>query len=290
MPLEAITHNRAVVSQLRKAVSDQKISHAYLFSGKAGVRRELGIEFTKSILCTESADDNCGRCISCRKMNHGNHEDVIFVDIDGSTIKTEAIERLISSISYKAVGNRTVVLMDNADRMTVAAQNKLLKTLEDPAGNAVIILLAERENTLKDTIVSRCVCFHLQEVQVVEDDSLSLVSLDFIKLSYLGAAYYKKKDLLENIMSERMLCLNFLDALEEMLRSLLLIKADVPELVSGRSSAGNLEEVLHVDNAFIQKAVQALENTRNAIQQNYNMSYAMKWLCLQINDRRLMEG
>lgn len=289
MSLDAIEHNRTVVSQLKKVVTDKKISHAYLFVGEPDIRRELGFEFSKSILCTESADDNCGKCISCRKMEHGNHEDVLLIDKDGSTIKTEAIENLISSISYKSIGERSVVIMDNADRMTVAAQNKLLKTLEDPAGNSIIILLAERKNALKDTIVSRCVSFYLQEGRVFEDSHLSSVSLEFIKLCQDGAAYYKKKELLENVISERTLCLNFLDVLEEMLRSLLLLKLNVPTLLSGGSNANLFKEILYIDIAFIQKAIQALEDTRKVIQQNYNMNYAMKWLCLQMNGRRLME-
>jgi DNA polymerase-3 subunit delta' len=289
MSLGSIKHNKAVIRQLKKVVLEDKISHAYLFVGEASTRRELGIEFSKAILCTESPDDNCDECVVCRKINHGNHEDVIFIDKDGSSIKTEAIENLISSISYKSIGARTVIIMDSADRMTVAAQNKLLKTLEDPAGNSIIILLAERKNALKDTIISRCVSFYLQEGEVFHDSRLSSVALEFIKLCVYGAAYYKKKHVLEDLISDRIVCLNFLDLLEEKLRVLLLIKADVPILLSENDKAAFFEEVLHVDVAFIQRAITALEDTRKAIQKNYNISYAIKWLCLRMDDRRLME-
>lgn len=291
MSLEAIKYNREVVRQLKNVISEGTVSHAYLFVGEASVRRELGIEFVKSILCKDSLGDNCGKCVLCTKIDHGNHEDVIFIDKEGNSVKTEAIERLIASISFKSIGARTVVMMDNADAMTVIAQNKLLKTLEEPAGNAVIILLAERKHALKDTVISRCVSFDLQESKSIPDTHLSVLALAFIKLCVYEGAYYKKISTLEEIFSDRTVCLDFLDVLEEKFRALLLIKAGASTLLSemDENTRAFFEALPYVDASFIQRAVTAIEDARKAIQQSFNISYALKLLCLRLDNRRLME-
>lgn len=291
MSLDAIKCNRAIIQQLKKVIAEDTVSHAYLFVGEASVRRELGIEFIKAILCVGSTGDNCGKCVACRKIQHSNHEDVIFIDKESNSIKTEAIKDLISSISYKSIGLRTVVLIDNADTMTVEAQNKLLKTLEDPAGNTVIILLAERKNALKDTVISRCVSFSLQEDEALPDARLSEVALSFIKLCAYGGPYYKKKDIVEPIFADRMVCLSFLDVLEEKFRTLLLMKAGASSMLleTDQSKAVFSELMPHLDIAFFQNTINALEETRKAIQQSYNTSYALKLLCLRTDSRRLME-
>lgn len=292
MSLESIKYNSEVIKQLRNVISEGTLSHAYLFVGEASVRLELGIEFVKAILCTDSVADNCGKCVVCKKVDHGNHEDVIFIDKEGNSIKTEAIERLIAAISYKSIGARTVVLMDNADAMTAVAQNKLLKTLEEPAGNAIIILLAERKNALKDTVLSRCASFSLQEGESLADTGLSSIALAFIKLAADGAPYYKKVESLGEMFSDRMLCLSFLDVLEEKFRAWLLIKAGASALLSqiDKNTIVFFETRPHMDRLFIQRAVTALEDARKAIQQSYNISYALKLLCLRLDNRRLMEG
>lgn len=289
MSLEALTQNRAVITQLQNVVADRRISHAYLFIGEESVRRQIAFEFAKAILCTESMADNCGSCVVCKKIDHGNHEDVIFIDQDGSSIKTEAIEGLISSISYKALGERSIVIMDHADTMTVPAQNKLLKTLEDPAGNAIIILLAERRNALTDTVISRCISFSLQEGNKAQDRQLFSLALEFIKLSSKSQAYFKKKSLIEHLIAERAMCLEFLDVLEEALRSLFLINANVPMLLSNNVDAASFGDLTCIDVGFVQQSINILENIRKAIQQNYNISYAMRLLCLQMDRRRLVE-
>lgn len=289
MSLEAIKHNKAVIGQLKNVVSEATVSHAYLFVGEAVVRTELGVEFAKAILCNESPDDSCDACIVCRKINHRNHEDIIFVDKDGSSIKTEAIEKLIASISYKPIGTRTIIIMDHADAMTLSAQNKLLKTLEEPVGNAIIILLAERKNALKDTVISRCVSFYLQEGDVLYDGPLSDIALNFIKLCAYGDTYYKKRDALGDILSDPTVCLSFLDILEEKFRALLLMKAGAHILLSQKDRMADLDKIPQIDIHFIQAAVHTLEDTRKAIQQNYNTSYALKGMCLRIDSRKFME-
>ncbi|NCB43692.1 MAG: AAA family ATPase [Clostridia bacterium] len=289
MSLDSIKRNRAAIIQLKRAVLEETISHAYLFVGEEAVRKEFSMEFAKAILCTNSLDDNCGKCVICRKIEHSNHEDVFFIDKDGNSIKTEAIETLISSISYKSIGKRTVIVMDHADTMTDSAQNKLLKTLEEPLGNTVIILLAERKHALRDTVISRCVSFYLQDGVISPDPQLSALALDFIHLSASGMPYYKKRDVLEEILADRNRCLNFLDVLEEEFRSWLFVAAKTPMCSFENEKLNFFEELPHTDVTFIQKSVKELENARKAIQHSYNVSYALKCLCLQLDNRRLME-
>jgi len=290
MSLSGMKHNRQTAALLSRFILADRLSHAYLFVGEKAFGKELALEFSKALFCRERAGDGCGNCVACRKVDHGNHEDLIFVEPDGNSIKTEAVERIIAAISYKSLGECSIIIIDRADKMTEAAQNKLLKTLEEPSGNTVIILLAERREMLKPTIVSRCVSFYLQDGDTLADEGLLALATDFIRLCADGEAYFKKAALLEDVIRERASCLNFLDVLEDLFRSCLLSGAGVPQLIKSGTGIGVPDGLCRMDPGFIQKAVAAAEEARNALQRNYNTGYAMKWLCLRMDKRRLMEG
>ena len=91
-------------------------------------------EFTKAVNCSKSPDDACDTCLSCRKVAHKNHADVMRIAPTGKTriIKTDVIEQVNEMVMFRPLRAAGVVIIEDADRLNEPAQNKFLKTLEEP--------------------------------------------------------------------------------------------------------------------------------------------------------------
>ena len=158
MSLKQIKTNRRLAEQLSAILGSGKVVHAFLIAGgDSDERTELGMEFAKALLCAEMPGDSCGECLSCRKFDDGNHEDFIRVGrMSGKqSIVSDQIEELRNMLKFKPLGARNVVLIDDAGSMNAISQNKLLKCLEEPVSETVMILLASGRDELLQTVVSR---------------------------------------------------------------------------------------------------------------------------------------
>lgn len=140
---------------LRRALSTGRLAHAYLFDGPEGIgKRLMALEVVRTVFC---ADGGCGHCTACRKVDHGNHPDLHVVEPDGSSIKIEQIRSLQREMTFRPLeARKKVCLIEGADKMNAAAGNALLKTLEEPSGEALMILLTSRSEGVLPTIRSRC--------------------------------------------------------------------------------------------------------------------------------------
>ncbi len=282
MSLASISKNKEIIKQLQATIGSRRISHAYLFVGEANSRLQLGMEFAKAILCNQSEDDACDQCVICRKIDHGNHEDLCLIQKDENSVKVAAVEKMIGALSYKAIGSRTIVIIDDAHTMTIQAQNKLLKTLEEPSGSAVLILLSERKDALADTVLSRCVTYHLQESEYQEDAELTMLARQYLDLCATDSAFYKKRDLLEGIFADKGSCLEFLDVLEERLREVLLYNTRCKELFSDAEAMTFAQTMQSLGMTWTRHAIAMTEDCRKAIKQGYNVGYMLKQMCLRM--------
>ena len=152
------------VEILKRDLALDRVRHAYLFTGPEGVgKRALVAEFARALLCS-STDAPCGQCRHCALATKDTHPDLLTVapEISGKRvraekIKIEPVRQLIYDLSLKPVeAKRRVARLLRFDAANVEAMNAFLKTLEEPPGNAVILLTAELADDLLPTIVSRC--------------------------------------------------------------------------------------------------------------------------------------
>lgn len=154
--------------RLTEAARSGQLVHALLFTGPRGTGKKSMAEIlTRAVLCTGGGVEPCDVCPACKKCLAGQHPDVHVLEPDGRSIKIEQMRALLESMSLTSYeGGRKVALIRGADSMTEAAQNALLKTLEEPTGAALFILIAETPEALLPTIVSRClrVRFHAVEI------------------------------------------------------------------------------------------------------------------------------
>ncbi|NIQ12728.1 MAG: DNA polymerase III subunit delta' [Gammaproteobacteria bacterium] len=141
---------------LQRALANGRLAHAYLFSGPDGIgKRLMAIALARAIVCDEQR--GCGNCIACRKIDHQNHPDLHILEPDGNSIKIEQIRTFQKELNLKPLeAPRKICLIEKADVMTVGAANALLKTLEEPRGDTLLILLSDQPNLLLETIRSRC--------------------------------------------------------------------------------------------------------------------------------------
>lgn len=157
MSLEQMSDQWKALRILKHALGSGKISHAYLFHGPSGTGRlAMARAFAKALFCTAGGDDACGVCLECRKFEHGNQTDLITVVPDGHSIKIDQIRELQRDLSYRNSGTKwKIYMIEQADKMTQAAANSLLKFLEEPVSPVVAILITDNGQAVLPTIRSR---------------------------------------------------------------------------------------------------------------------------------------
>ncbi|QGG48675.1 DNA polymerase III subunit delta' [Heliorestis convoluta] len=174
MKLSQIRGQERAIEQLQKALLQQRIVHAYLFSGPPGVgKMRTARAFAQSILCLNiEGVDACQVCSSCLQFVSSNHAAFYDIEPDGTTIKIEQIRKLQKWLRYRPyVGQYRVVLLQKAELMQEPAANALLKVLEEPPNSTIFILVSNRGHGLLPTILSRCmpVYFNLLPDLVIAD-------------------------------------------------------------------------------------------------------------------------
>ncbi|NLT17742.1 MAG: hypothetical protein GXY11_08995 [Clostridiales bacterium] len=139
------------------SVLSGRVPHAVLITGERGAgKRNTAERLAGMLLCTGHPKP-CGACRGCRLRETGSHPDLLRVSEQKGTIKIETVRDLIEELSKKPYGEgHRAVLIENAQAMTVQAQNCLLKTLEDPPDGTVFVLTCRSERELLPTVVSRC--------------------------------------------------------------------------------------------------------------------------------------
>ena len=156
---DILGHDR-IVEVLQRSLRSGKTAHSYLFEGVSGSgRKKTALALIQALFCTTLPDDACGVCPSCRKIDGGNHPDIhqIAPLPDKRDISIEQLREMQHDLSLRPYeAPRKVCIIEPAERMSVSAANSLLKTLEEPPGNALIILLTENAGMLLSTVRSRC--------------------------------------------------------------------------------------------------------------------------------------
>lgn len=164
-----VVGHKDIINYIRSAVTENKVSHAYILNGERGSgKKMLASLFATTLLCEKQGPDPCNECHSCRQAESENHPDIIRVTHEKpNTISVEDIRRQVNEdIQIRPYqGPYKIYIIAGADLMTVQAQNALLKTIEEPPAYAVIFLLTENAEALLPTITSRCVMLKLRNIR-----------------------------------------------------------------------------------------------------------------------------
>ncbi|HEY7724038.1 MAG TPA: DNA polymerase III subunit delta' [Anaeromyxobacteraceae bacterium] len=176
MPFSEILGQDRAVAALRAAAAGGPLHHAWLLAGPEGVGKGTAARtLAQALNCERGDGDACGACLPCRKIARGVHPDVLVLEEERAMARAgrweprggrapsrdivvdqvrELVDRRLSLKRFE--GRRRVVVLDPADAMNPQAQNALLKTLEEPPADTVLLLVASRADALLPTVRSRC--------------------------------------------------------------------------------------------------------------------------------------
>ncbi len=294
---------------LSEALSDGILSHAVLIEGPKGTgKRDLILWLCEAILCPKE-DPPCNRCAVCRKVSGGNHPDVETILPEKDSIGIGSIRSLKETLFLApSEAMQKIYLIPNAEKMTVEAQNALLKSLEEPPSYARFLLTTENKSALLDTILSRVTIYTLEAPNREEcaaellklRPELSAEDANLLSLAVLGN-YGAGKEILEN---ENFPLIKLAFATPELLR-----KAKGYELSAGLSAnvsdrndfltycealknligrcgidrAAGKNMPITVSTAETVKTLEALDRAREAIEGNCSLELTESWLCLTLS-------
>ena len=148
----------AKMEPLMRSAQAGRIVHALMFSGPRGTgKRSVARLLAQTLLCKSPGERPCGVCPACKRCAGGTHPDVHTVTPEKNVIRVEQIRQLTDELSLASYeGGMKIAIVERADTMNESAQNALLKTLEEPSGDALFLLLTDAPGALLPTITSRC--------------------------------------------------------------------------------------------------------------------------------------
>lgn len=321
---EIVGHEQ-IKEHMQAAIRDKKPFHAYLFQGEEGVGKEaLARTFAAGLQCqSESADKPCKECVSCRQMESGNQPDVIWVTREKASLGVDEIrEQLCNTMDIKPFSSPyKIYLVPEAEKMTEAAQNALLKTIEEPPEYGVVILMTSNISALLPTIQSRCLTMEFRPLStaVVESyvkehcqvpDYQARASAAFAQ-GNLGKAmrYAKSEDFIERKdhiisllrhveqmdLSEMLAVIkdlgtrkdevrDYIDLMVLWYRDVLLFKAtkDINQLLFQDEASYISREASHRSYEKIEEILQAFEKAKVRLRANVNFDITMELMLLTL--------
>ncbi len=303
MELSALTGNARLKEQL--SMRRNGLPHACILSGPEGSgKHTLSRLLVAAMLCTgaEMEGRPCGVCPACRKVKNGTHPDVITVGpVGGKAVTVEQVRQARASAFIQPnEGERKVYLFEQADELSLACQNALLKVLEDGPPYAAFLLLAENAGALLQTVRSRCEELPLTPVSLPESEEwltrrypgktpeeIRQAALDCQGI--LGRAVQELEGQDENVVARAALVKRIADAMEKGTELQLLEAALGLDNKLGRTElARTLEEleqelvrrmVRAGDRRRGMRAVSLLRRIREALPYNIQAGVVAGWLC-----------
>ena len=306
MYFEKIRGQRFAKKYLSNSIKSNMISHAYMFEGPSGVgKNTMARDLATTLLEME---------------NLFNSPDYIEITPDGNSIKIARIRKLQSDILVKPYKSYKIYVIDEAQKMTVEAQNALLKTLEEPPKYAIIILITNNKESLLDTIKSRCEIIKFTPIPLVEvADYLTQTGVDKNRASLLAnfsrGSMQKAIELsesedfhimrdevqkyVETFLTGSMLDImdiqssiekykdnitNVLDLLVNYFRDIMMVKENVDS-----SMIINLDRLVFIKNmstkitySQLSKIIDIIEETKNKLRSNCNFNISIQVMTLNI--------
>lgn len=305
------------ISVLKRSMATGRLAHAYLFEGVEGCgKKATAIALIEAVFCGKG--DGCGLCSSCRKIRSMQHPDMHLIEPDGTFIKIDQIRSLQKELAYRPFeAPKKACIIDGAERLNQAAGNALLKTLEEPTGNALIILVTSQPSGVLPTILSRCqrLVFHgLSEEMITSyliskgvdhepahlSASLAGGSVKNAMEISKGTVLSERKQLLtklfglsltditplflaaEELAAEKEKAVELLEVLTSFLRDMLLHSACNTDMVNTDLLPLLEEQGRMLSRARIMEKIEQVASTRTALLRNVNTRLALEVLFMRL--------
>ncbi len=316
-----------IKEHFRNAITMGKISHAYIINGeKASGKEFIAKIFAMTLQCEKGGGEPCQECHACKQALSDNQPDIIKVTHEKpNTISVDDIRaRINNDVAIKPYSSPyKIYIVNEAEKMTVRAQNAILKTLEEPPEYAIIMLLTTNVNSLLPTILSRCVVLNMRPVSdalvrkyLMEEmqvpDYKAEVCVAFARGNIGKARALAGSEDFDNVKNEALSLLkyiqdmelheivaaikkigdyklevnDYLDIMAIWYRDVLLFKAtnDVNHLVF-REEIGALRKIAGRSSyEGIETIIEALDKAKNRLNANVNFDLTMELLMMTIKE------
>lgn len=316
-----------IKEHMKNVLATGKVSHAYIINGEKSSGKEyIARVFAMALQCEQGETEPCQECRSCKQALSNNHPDIIRVAHEKpNTISVDDIRTQVNNdVAIKPYSSpRKVYIINEAEKMTVQAQNALLKTLEEPPEYTVILLLTANVNSLLPTILSRCVVLNMKPVadelvkkflmhQMEVPDYKADICVAFARGNIGKAKALASSEDFENVKAEALALLKYVREMElnEMIaaikkiteykleindyldiiaiwyRDVLLFKAtnDVNHLVFREEIQALRKTARHSSYEGIENIIEALEKAKRRLDANVNFELTMELLMLTIQE------
>ena len=181
---EEMAGQKHILKTLQNAIKENKIAHAYLFTGPRGTGKTSMAKLLAKALNCECGEGVCNKCENCREIINGNHPDVVEIDA-ASNNGVDEVRNLIDKVKYSPIlGKYKVYIIDEVHMMSTGAFNALLKTLEEPPAHVIFILATTEPHKVLPTIISRCQRFDFGRISVNDIKGRIETVLNKEKISY----------------------------------------------------------------------------------------------------------
>ena len=317
----------AIKEHLTNAIRTGKISHAYIINGEKSSGKEFIAKiFARPLQCEKGQEEPCEECHSCRQALSDNHPDIIRVTHEkpGSIGVEDIRSQVNNDIAIKPYsGPYKIYIINESEKMTVQAQNALLKTLEEPPAYGVILLLTANADALLPTIASRCVRLDMKPVRddvvrkyLMEElkvpDYKANVCVAFARGNIGRAKLLASSEDFDKVKEEAVTLLKYIHELEisEIVAAIKRIgeyKLDVTDyldlftiwfrdvlLFKATNDANHLifkEEIKYIRKEAdrtsyegLETILDALEKAKRRISANVNLDLTMQLLCMTIQE------
>ncbi len=181
---EEMAGQQHILKTLQNAIKENKIAHAYLFTGPRGTGKTSMAKLLAKALNCEHENGPCNECENCKEIMEGSHPDVVEIDA-ASNNGVDEVRSLIDKVKYSPIlGKYKVYIIDEVHMMSTGAFNALLKTLEEPPAHVIFILATTEPHKVLPTIISRCQRFDFGRISSNDIKERIKVVLDKENIAY----------------------------------------------------------------------------------------------------------
>ena len=272
-----------VTETLKNAILNNRVAHAYIFSGARGVGKTTAARIlAKALNCVKGpTPEPCGVCDSCKEIAAGTSLDVIEIDA-ASNRGIDQIRELREMVRYAPAASRSkVVILDEAHMLTGEASNALLKTLEEPPDRVVFVMATTEPENLEDTIRSRSQHFHFRALTFAEISERleEIAQKEGLKIAPGATAVIARmaegslRDALSLLEQARAYCGDTIP--DDQVRALLgVVPEDALEELVGAVAAGSADRALGLVHTFQKEGRNLQHFCREAIRHIRNLLIA----------------
>lgn len=247
-----------------EALKSGTLHHAFIIEAPSNINK---LAFAKDVAKIILSEDGLNLD---KRIDEENHPDIYIVRAEKDTVRVEQIRELQKQLLRMPLeATRSIGIIVEGDKLNINGYNRLLKTIEEPSGNGIIIILSDNLMNIPITVRSRCIKVTMEEKKYLlkEDDKFFNKGREFFRLITNRDYFYEKKRFVDDNIKDRQSAQIILDDLEKIYRNILMGESDLD---------------INLSNSEVFKAIESIEEAKAELKYNIKPATVLKKLTLVI--------